>query len=326
MAVAADSQTPRSGSRPSKAFLHGLSPARRRPAPQNDRMRPLAPALQSWHTQARAVLLSMLLLGNAMAFAQTNAATAEALMRKSGLWGQLEHVAPQVRSGLVDALSRKGSGMEPAELARLARSVDAAYGAARLRASARAVIARDTRRGDVPALLAWFGSPVGIAITRQEEIASADERSPEELVAEGLELFGSLPEARQAMIHELVDVTRSAESLTSMTINTTLAIQAGVAGASPDSDTGPGAAELRQVLEARREQMNRAFATVALAAAALTYTEVNDADLTRYLTFLKSRAGSHFTDVSMRALDAALQRAAGELGRAIPAAKDGANT
>ncbi len=282
--------------------------------------------MRARRAQVTALLLSMVLLGSAAAFAQTSTATAEALMRKSGLWGQLEHVAPQVRSGLVEALSRKGSGMEPAEVARLARSVDAAYGAARLRASARAVIARDTRRADVPELLAWFGSPVGIAITRREEIASADDRSPEELVAEGLELFGSLPEARQVTIRELVDVTRSAESLTSMTINTTLAIQAGVAGASPGADSGPGAAELRRVLEGQREQMNRAFATVALAAAAITYGEVGDSDLTRYLGFLKSRAGAHFTDVGMRALDAALQRAAGELGRAIPAARDGANT
>lgn len=269
-----------------------------------------------------ALLLAAGMLGSALA--QTSAATAEALMRKSGLWNQLEHVAPQVRAGLTEAFAQDGAGLQPSELARLARSVDAAYAPAQLRAVARATIARQARAGDVPTLLAWYGSATGVEVTRLEEAAAADTRELTDVVRQGLALLESLPEERGTLIRELVDVTRAAEALTTMTINTTVAIQSGVAAASPDA-AGPSADALRTLLETQRDRINRSFAGVALGTTTLTYAELSDAELQRYVEFLKTAAGRRFTDVSMRALDAALARAAGELGRAIPASRDGAN-
>src|SRR5688500_14221567 len=74
----------------------------------------------------------LILTMGAGASAQTDAATAEALMRSSGLWKQLESVAPQMRVGLASA-APQGSPLPAAEIERISRISDGAFAAPRLR-------------------------------------------------------------------------------------------------------------------------------------------------------------------------------------------------
>lgn len=254
------------------------------------------------------------------ASAETNAATAEALMRESGLWQQLNGVAPQVRAGLANALAQRGKESGSDEMAHLAGAVDAAYAPERLRTIAQAVIAKGTNPKHVPSLHAWYRSPTGIAITRQEEAASNDQRDPTTIVQEGAALLAKLPESRRALLARIVKITRSAEATTNITINTAIAIQLGLASASPGTPL-PSPQELRTVLEAQRPQMQEAFTSMSLAMFATMYAPLSDSALSRYVAFLSSTAGKHFTELGLRALDTALIDAAGELGRGIPAAR-----
>lgn len=254
------------------------------------------------------------------ATAETDPGTAETLMRESGLWQQLNGVAPQVRAGLANALAQQGRGAAADEVEQLSNAAEAAYAPERLRTIALAVIAKGTNPKHVPTLRTWYRSPTGIAITKQEEAASNDPRDPSTIFQEGEALLAKLPESRRALLKKIVKITRSAEATTNVTINTAIAVQMGLASATPGALL-PSPQDLRSVLEAQRPQMQEAFATMSLAVFAAMYAPLPDRALAKYVTFLSSAAGTHFTELGLRALDTALIDAAGELGRGIPAAR-----
>lgn len=125
-------------------------------------------------------------------------------------------------------------------------------------------------------------------------------------------------------MNELVAVTRSAEAMVQLTIDTTLAAQSGARSAAPDVQ-GPSPNELRALLDAQKPQMLKAYEGLTLASSAKVYATLPTETLRQYVAFLKSDAGRHFNDVGMRALGAAMVDASAELGRRLPASKDQSN-
>lgn len=270
------------------------------------------------------------------AWAQTDARTAERLLRVSGLWDQLQSVAPQVRAGMEMAAQQMAAQQGAAEItaaesARIGRAVDAAYAAPRLRATATRVLARDMQTSHVPALVAWYGSANGIAITRLEEAAAGDARNPDELLQAGAQRLAAMPDARRNLLQQIMVSARAVEAAALMTINTAVGVQQGLAAAQAQREgatgrAGPSADELRAALEGQREQLQQGFVAVMLASLALSYEPASDGQLAAYLVFLNSAAGRHFSDVMERVLDLLFLDAATDLGRALPGTREGANT
>jgi uncharacterized protein YfiM (DUF2279 family) len=260
----------------------------------------------------------------APAWAGTDAATAESLMRKSGLWEQLADVAPQVRTGMLATIAQSGRKPSDAEVARLSRAVDAAYSVHRLRSACLAAISRDLDKIHVAALRRWYDGPTGKTITRLEEALSrqGDQRAT---LAQGAALLEKMPASRRRTLDEIVLATRSAELMTELTISTTLATQQGAASVSPHAARG-SASEMKAALEAQRQQFMRTFSAISLASSAVAYSSVPTADLVGYVDFLKSEAGRQFGAVGGRAFSAAILDAAAELGRALPGSRDKTNT
>lgn len=275
-------------------------------------------------------LLASLLLGVALlagapvASAQTDAKTAEELLRSSGMWQQLASIAPQVQAGFAAAAAQSGAKPTPGELERLSRVIDTAYAAERLRVAAVATLQAQTRADHVPALRRWYGSRIGKAITGLEEAASAEQTDPMAVAQEGATLLSAMQPARRAALEELVTVTRSAETLVQLTFDTALAAQQGLRSVTPDAP-GTSAGELRAALEAQRPQLLQAFSGLSLASYAKAYTRLPTSELQQYLAFLKSAAGQHFTDTSLQAFTSALVEASAEMGRGLPGAKDRSN-
>ena len=138
-------------------------------------------------------------------------------------------------------------------------------------------------------------------------------------------LLAALAEPRRVLLDQLISVTHYAQTMTSMTINTAVTIQQGIAAATP-ATSALSAQEMRQELEAQRPDMVQAFTTQSLALCLKTYAPLSNEQLSAYVDFLKSSAGQHFTEVSLRALEATLVDAAQKWGRSLPSIKDGANT
>ena len=285
-------------------------------------------------------LIRVALLGLALTLAlapavraDTSAAVAEQLMRKSGLWAQLAEVAPQVRAALVGGLEQSPTRPSDADVRAMQNAFDEAYAAQRLRAVTLATIARDTDARHASALNQWFDSAVGKTIAKLEAQATADTRDPQVQAQEGVALFRQQTPERQQMLQDLVKVTGAAELLANIGINTALAVVQGAAAVAMSSTSPPPSAEalaaqaqaVRRTLEAERPRMLELYRGLSLAGYARMYDPLPTVEMQAYLAFLKSDAGSHFNEVTSRAFDAAMVAASTELGRSI-AARRGAGS
>ena len=256
-------------------------------------------------------------------WAGTDAATAESLMRRSGLWEQLAAVAPQVRSGMLAGAAQARGAPSESELARLSRAVDAAYSVQRLRAACLAVLAKDLDPRHVAALRRWYDGPHGRTIVRLEQ--EQLRQDPQAIVDKAGALLAAMPAARRRTLNEIVLATRSAEWMAELHIGTALAAQQGAASMWPNA-ARPSAGQLKTALEAQRQQLIRTFGVLSLASFAVAYSTVPTPDLERYVEFLKSEAAKDFNAASMRAISGALFDAASDLGRTAPGARDKTNT
>ena len=279
------------------------------------------------HLKSIASLLFALvwLVAFSQARAQVDAGTAESLMRSSGLWQQLEPLAPQVRNEFIAALQKAEAQPSPSEVQRLGRVIESAYAADRLRASALGVFKSELNAQHVPALKQWYASRVGKTIAGMEEAASADATEPQALMEKGAALLGASTAQRRAAMAELVTVTRVAEALVQITTDTAVAAQRGALSLNPDASES-ALDNIKAELQALRPQWLAAFANLAIAGFAKAYDDLPTAELLQYVEFLKTPAGQHFTDVGLKAYSTAMVAASTDLGRGLPGTKDKANT
>lgn len=248
---------------------------------------------------------------HALAAAQVPAATAEALMRKSGVWAQLADVGVQVKAGM--AQSTAHTPLTPQELKRLEQVADEAFAAPRLRASFAQALSDRISVAQGADALKWYSSPTGQLITRLEEASSADFDDLGSVLSEGNKALAQASPRRQSLLAQTVKASRAVEGMVSLQINSTLAILQGVANATPDA-SAPSGADLRRSLEAQRPQMEASALGVMLSMFALTYQPASDQALERYLKFLSSRSGVAVSVAMMEALDRCLSSAAEQLG------------
>ena len=261
------------------------------------------------------------------AFGETSAATAELLLRKSGTWEQLGGMERQVMAGFGQAMAQARPTPSAAEAERLAKLISRAYATAALRSTAVQVVMAHLDERHLPAIVQWYDSATGRAITRLEEQSSAasSNEDPGALASRGMDILQKSSEHRRQLIADLVRETRAAGGLVEMTLNVALAIQRGVLASNPDAP-GVTAAELRAALEQQRPAMLQAYERIARASYALMYEALSDAELEQYVAFCKSPAGAHFVAVSLLALDRVLSTASEELGKNLAGVKDQAHT
>lgn len=266
----------------------------------------------------RRVFIGLVLFGvHVFALAEVPLATAEALMRKSGIWSQLGDVAAQVKAGL--AQSSQDGSLPREEVQRLERIADDAFAASRLRDSVLQALAREVTAPQSADALQWYDSPAGKQITAMEEAFSSSFDDLNRVMADGNKALAKASAKRQSLLSQTVKASRAAEAMASMEINITVGVMQGLANAMP----GPGkrsTGDLRKGLEANRPQMVAANRGVALTMSALTYLPANDKVLEQYVRFLSSKSGTELSASMMDAMDQSLSKAAQRLGSAIPRA------
>jgi hypothetical protein len=145
----------------------------------------------------RCCLPALLLACGAQAAAQTDVATAEALMRMSGMWRQFESIGPKLHSALVDRLARTNPRPSAAETERVTRAVDAAYASEHLQQLAVAALARDLQGPLVPALQSWFNGETGRRVTELAAATVLDGRDISDAVQRGANLLQTMPVPRR---------------------------------------------------------------------------------------------------------------------------------
>jgi hypothetical protein len=260
----------------------------------------------------------LVLMGlHAWAAAEVPAATAEALMRKSGIWSQLGDVATQVKAGL--AQSSQDGSLPPEEVQRLERVAEDAFAASRLRDSVLQTLSSDVTPAQSADALKWYDSPAGQQITAMEEAFSTGFDDINRVMTDGNKALAQASTKRQSLLSQTVKASRAAEAMATMEINITVGVLQGLSNAMPGAGKR-STADLRKGLEAKRSQMVAANRGVALTMSALTYQPANDKVLEQYVQFLSSKSGTELSTSMMHALDQSLSKAAQRLGSAIPRA------
>jgi hypothetical protein len=276
--------------------------------------------------QWRGLMILVLALCAALALpaaAQTDPATAERLLRKSGLWAQFEGIAVQVRQGLVEGAQQSGREFSAADAERLQAAASVAYAAERLRSSALRTVAAELETPHLRALLSWYDSATGVLLTRLEERASTDNRPTEALMADGLARLQAMSAERRAHIDALIEAAGSVDAALSMTLNTVAGVRQGLASVLPPGE-GPTPEATRALLAEQLPQLRPAYAQLVLAATAVAYGDAVDAQLAAYVDFLRSAPGRHVSVLMQRAIDAAFLDAGSELGRRLAVGGTGA--
>jgi hypothetical protein len=259
------------------------------------------------------------------AHAEWDAARAEALMRQSGLWQQLGSTGRQMEAAVLSSVATAPKKPSDEEVRRLLQAVAAAHAPERLQQAALQTLQRGGQPQHLPALNAWFEKPLASKITALEVNSALETLQPPEVMARGAAALAGMSVARRELLDALVQRTRSAEALTQVTVTVTLAIQRGMASVLPGAP-GPTAAELRAALQAQRAQMLQAFGVLSLSAMALTYETLSIGELSDYVEMIGSPAGQHLNDLGLQAYSDAMETAAQDFGRRLPATRDGSNT
>lgn len=266
--------------------------------------------------QFRVALTCLVMVGlHGLVAAEVPEATAEALMRKSGVWAQLGGLAVQVKAGI--AQSATSGKMSAEDVKRLEELAEDAFAAPRLRDAFLKEVSQHVTVAQGADALKWYDSPTGQLMTRLEETFSANFDDMRRVMGDGNKALGSASIRRQTLLTQVVQATRSAEGMVAMQINTTLAVLQGLSNVAPNP-SAPSADELRRMLEARKPHMLAQSMGVALTLFAVTYQTASDKELEQYVKFLSSKSGSAISVAMNDALDKSLSAAAQRLGSSIP--------
>jgi hypothetical protein len=237
------------------------------------------------------------------------------LLRKSGLWAQLEHVQSHVKAA---AAHEKVAGAPPplseAESARFLAAIDFAYAPPKLRATVAREIERLVPVEDEKTILAWLSSDFGTRITRLEEQAwnleqsRSMQRDSERILAstsrERLEKCDALNAAR----------TSDPDEAAWTHINMFTAIAYGRAHATRSADTAVAEA-MSQAMELQRAQIAAAARPYMRLECAYVYGDLSNLEFERLLDFTQSPAGRRLNAASTSALREALTRGPIEVER-----------
>jgi hypothetical protein len=261
------------------------------------------------------LVLGLALVLSVPAVAQVDEATAERVMKSSGLWEQLAELGPQLKAGFRQAAGQPGLPPDaPPIIERLASVTDEAFNAVSVRLAARRELAARLDPAHLPALQRWLDSDLGRRVTALEVSSSAAKADTQERQRQGQALFDAASPARQKLVEDFLDAARNAETGASAMVNLLLAMQTGMARALGRTDLPP-MEELRRRAQPQFEAMALQMRPVMRALGAELYAPLSDADFGAYVAMLQSPAGRNLTEAAIAALDRVMLESAEELGR-----------
>ncbi len=260
-----------------------------------------------------AAFLCGLLLSATSAQAQISDSQAEALMRLSGAWAQLESLSGQMRSGLLEGLAASPTPPAAAVQEKVKAAATVAFEVDRVRRSAQRAVAQNTRAEHLAELMRWYESPVARRISQAEvEDTARAENDLKARTQRGMALVQAATPQRQQLLLRLVEVTRAPRAGADIVINMGVLLPLTLVRFDPEAKP-VSEAELRAALEDQRPQLTQAFETISLAGFAIAYQGLPDEALAAYANFMATSAGEHYTDIGEKAFEAAVLGAIGAL-------------
>jgi hypothetical protein len=258
-----------------------------------------------------AIALS-LLCGAAMA--QVSNSLAEKLIRKSGLWAQVETIPAQVQSGVFQSPMK--ALIPEAQLNRMVKIAGQSFAAARIQKALVSSVVNQMKPAQVEQAIAWYDSPTGQMITALEESTSASFNDVNAALNEGNQALENASVKRQTLITAIIKASRSVSTNVDMAIHTAVAVFRGIVLSQAPKDVD-AVRNFQAAMEAQRPQMIASTMGQTMALSALAYATVSDEDLEGYVQFLSGEVASHMLDVLNQGLDRAFTQAGQDFGKQI---------
>jgi hypothetical protein len=266
------------------------------------------------HRSWGAALALAALQGAALAAVAPEAA--QELATRSGLWTQLDSLAPQVRSGMAAGIQRSGGQVSEPQKAKMLACAQSAFAVAALQPAALDAITGTLQPQDVAPLRAWYESPLGRRIATIEATSAQQTPDPQERLRRGGEALAGASESRRASLQAILTETHSVDMMADTLIGMALAVQQGLASIDPAA-SGVPVSELRAGLASRRPQLVAHYAQISLPAYAFTYIALGDDELRQYADYLGTPAAMSFSDGTTRGVARALTGASVALQRCL---------
>ena len=257
-----------------------------------------------------------LVLSHAAATAAIAPEAAQDLMKKSGMWAQLDSLGAQVRGGMASSLPNDGDPQAEAMKTRMLVCADTAYGADALRATAVDAVAGALQPADVSDLTAWYDSALGRKVAGMEQASTAEVADPQERLRRGDAAQEKASAARKASLQAILVETRSVDIMADTVIEMAIAVRTGMASTDP-SMTPSALGDVKAELSGKRPQLVQRYTQLALPAYAFTYASLGDDDLKRYADYLAAPAAKAYNDGAVRGVARALTDGSVKLGRCL---------
>jgi len=274
--------------------------------------------MSRWHGMSGAAMV--LLAAHGAARADVAPEAAQDLVRKSGLWGQLESLRAQVRDGMADAAQKKPVKLSEGQTKALFDCVDSSYAAADLRAIAVDAVAGTLAPADLPPLQAWYDSPLGRKIATREASSAAQVPNPQERLRRGGEALANASPGRKASLQAILTETHSVDIMTDTLIEMAVAVQQGMTGIDPTAAVG-STADLKAHLATRRPDIVAHYTQISLPAYAFTYVNLGDDELKQYADHLGTPSATAFNEGSLRGVSRALSAGSVRMERCLQGAR-----
>jgi hypothetical protein len=253
-------------------------------------------------------------LATAQAPSQETLAVAQSLVVRSGLAEQLKSVPQQFDMEIAQA-----RGTEPDHvLDAMGEAAKASFRPESLQQDIVEVLAARMPVADMKRAIAWLDTPVGRRVTRAEELA-ASTVTPDNLQAYADGLKRKPQTARRTrLIAELMVATKAVEQTANLVEGVALGMAMGMDSTQPvQNRQGLHKLQARMRSLMPPEEIRQMLAGALPNLYGYMYRDVSDADLSAYLAFNRSAAGTTYNDALVAAFTEAMLRASMRTGPLI---------
>ena len=261
----------------------------------------------------------------------TETELASELYAKSGMEKQVKHF-PEVISAGFNQAARQNEvlrSMPRSVIAGIIDQINKSFSIERFKKIIIDEIQAGMSPGDVENTLKWLDSPLGIRCTKLEEAASTA-AALKEIQLYAVRLQKSPPPSNRVILLQRLDsAVKGTESAVEITINTQLAVQAGIM-ASLHTDQSLDIEKLREEIEQARPQIEAMMKPYINVSMLYTYESLSDSEIDKYIGFASSKVGKKYHSVLITGLTKAIIDASikwgNSIGEVIEAAQEQSET
>lgn len=263
-----------------------------------------------------AVVVSMILCGD-ICFADENNSDklVQTLMQKSGLKKQIEQM-PQLLQAELDQQQADAKDIPQEEFNRFSSIAKSAFDAKTIHTAVQTYIKLNLSENDMKEVLKWLDSPLGMKITKLEEVASTAEAYNNMQVIGPKLLYENKDSARMYKIIKLDKSIGATQSTVNTVLNIQLAMITAMSAAMED-DNRPSFEDVQDLVKKNKPQIQAEMSQVVQIQFLYTYQDLTDYEIDKYTQFAESKSGQRYHHVSISAIDEALVQAARKIGRRL---------